>query len=196
MSNQVQFWFNPSSDTLTWFFATTVLLVAIIYGVRFIHRRRIRGKLEGEFAQRMKEVGLLGQPEEQVLRSLVHDHGVKPPLNILSSLQTFDQIANEDIKRTVSARIPLAERIDRIEYLYSIRMHAFAEEPSVTGLGELIGVETGPAPLRMKGEQEPPAQIQGSPDIDLSSDPDFALLLGNAGDVPEPLPEEEISEEK
>lgn len=138
MYEEVQFWFHPTTGTVVWFLITTGWLTVLAISVRLLFVRMQNTRRENEFQALLQSHGLLGKPEEDVLRDIVERHKISPPANILANLSAYDQIASEEIHRAERAPIPLSERVDRIEYLYSIRMRAFGNETSVGGIRNLI----------------------------------------------------------
>jgi hypothetical protein len=168
MLAQVKFWFSPSTETTTWFGAAGVALVGFLFAVRFLYLRSAKKRQEKELLQKLRRIDLFDRPEELVIREVVKRYEIVPQVKILSQLQFYDQVASDEIARIEKASMPLADRIDRIEYLYSIRLHAFSREPAVGGLDALLGkeeelVSVAPGeplpedePIRMEGQEETP----------------------------------------
>jgi len=82
---------------------------------------------------------LTDRPEESLVRELAERYNVRPPDQLLGSLQQFDAVATEEIQRIERENMDLGARLDRIEFLYSIRINAFGSEPSVGGLETILG---------------------------------------------------------
>ncbi|KXK35907.1 MAG: hypothetical protein UZ16_OP3001001664 [Candidatus Hinthialibacteria bacterium OLB16] len=127
------FWIEPSPERTISFFLALLFLGLIVIGVQISYRHRIKARWESEFVRRLKEAGILGKPEELVLRDLTERYKITPPAQVLSSLNQYDDFASQEIHRLERAVMPLGERIDRIEYLYSIRIQAFNDDPAITG---------------------------------------------------------------
>ena len=172
----VEFWVEPSSGRSAAFFLAFIFLGGIIILVQLAYRHRVRVRWEGEFVKRLRDTGILGKPEEGVLRDLVERYKISPPGQILSGLALYDEVASQEIHRVETAIMPLADRIDRIEYLYSIRIQAFANDPAVGGADVLLpkesptGTET---PQPMPPTQ--PVELAGG------AGPDLSLLLADLG---------------
>lgn len=132
------FWIEPSPERTISFFLALLFLGLIVIGVQISYRRRINARWESEFVRRLKEAGILGKPEELVLRDLTERYKITPPAQVLSSLNQYDDFASQEIHRLERAVMPLGERIDRIEYLYSIRIQAFNDDPAITGAEKLL----------------------------------------------------------
>jgi len=145
MIGQIRFWFSPSTETFYWFAGAAAGLCGFIVCVRVLHSRLLGQRQQKELAKRLAKADLLGRPEEAVVREIVEKYHITPPSSLLTQLQVFDQAAGEEIERVEKAKMPLPERIDRIEYLYSIRLQAFAHEPSVGGIDVLLGEREKPA---------------------------------------------------
>jgi len=159
------FWVEPSAGRSFWFFATIFLFALFIYGIRYLHKRRNSSQQEAEFRERLLEAGLWERPEEHVLRDLAQIYEITPPANVLSSLQHFDQICQDEINRVEHGPMPLSERIDRIEYLYSIRIQAFSDVPAIAGL-DILTERPDPAP----SDDSDTLQEENDPETDSESD--------------------------
>lgn len=131
------FWVEPTLENLYWFILAFAFLGAVIFFVRALYHRRITQETESDLEQRLEQAGLLGKPEEMVARDLIQRYGIEPASHLFSSLPVYDEIACNEMRRVIRAPMPLSDRIDRIEYLYSIRIHAFAHEPAVSGVSAL-----------------------------------------------------------
>jgi hypothetical protein len=187
MLAQIRFWFSPSTETTAWFGVAGVALVLFLFVVRFLYIRNTKRKHEQELIQKLRNIDLFDRPEELVIREIVKRYGIVPPVKILSQLQFYDQIASDEITRIEKASMPLSDRIDRIEYLYSIRLHAFSREPAVGGLDELLGnaeepvsVAVGEAfpedePLRMEGEEETPQALLADAHSEPAEAPSYSV---------------------
>jgi len=138
MSQNIQFWFDPTTGTALWFLLATMCMVVIVVSVRILFLRMQKSRKEKAFHDLLVKHDLWGKPEESVVRFLAEKHNIDPPANVLANLHTYDSLAGEEIARAERENVSLANRIDRIEYLYSIRMQAFGHEPSVGGIGALI----------------------------------------------------------
>lgn len=182
------FWIEPSPERTISFILAFLFLGMIILGVHLSYRHRIRVRWETEFAKRLKAAGILGKPEEQILRELVEQYQITPPAQVLSSLQQYDEIASQEIFRLEKAVMPLGERIDRIEYLYSIRIQSFNEDPAIIGAEKLL-------------PKEPTISLPGSPmagpvqplEIDPTTGPDLSALFSDTPEILAPPAQEEES---
>jgi len=197
MPNNIQFWFNPTAGTVVWFFFAALCLVVLAVSIRILFIRLQRQRRENEFQETLAKHKILGKPEEAVLRDVIARHKISPPASALANLTTFDQIASEEIQRTEREAIPLSDRVDRIEYLYSIRLCAFSHEISVGGIRNLLPEfksiphptadfrspeKPTPAPRTGPGESEKVSEPAPSGDTALSleeGDDAMAKLLGS-----------------
>jgi len=170
----VEFWIEPSSGRSAAFILAFVFLGAIIVLVQLAYRHRLHVRWESEFVNRLSEAGIVGKPEEGVMRDLVERYKLTPPAQILSSLAQYDEVASQEIRRVEAAVMPLADRIDRIEYLYSIRIQAFADDPAVGGADVLF-------PKERPVEHELPQSAALMKPLELAGDsgPDLSLLLSD-----------------
>jgi hypothetical protein len=144
-------WIEPSPERTVSFLFTFFFLACIIIGVHFSYRHRLRLIWEKQFIKKMTDCGIYGKPEEGVIRDLVQRYRIAPPAQLLSSLGQYDDIASQDIQRVTREVMPLADRIDRIEYLYSVRIQAFANDPAIGGADVLlpsssVGIGSSPIP--------------------------------------------------
>jgi len=144
MPPEVSFWFSPSKATVIWSVVGVIVLVALVFVVRALYKRLVHRRYERELTDKLEAIDLLERPEEEVIRDLVKRYGIHPPVGLLNQLSLYDQIAGQELQRVEVTPMALSDRIDRIEYLYSIRLHAFSSDPSVGGLDVLVGKEDGP----------------------------------------------------
>jgi len=172
----VEFWVEPSSGRSAAFVLAFVFLGGIIILVQLAYRHRVRVRWESEFVKRLRDTGILGKPEESVLRDLVDRYRISPPYQILSSLAQYDEVASQEIHRVETAIMPLADRIDRIEYLYSIRIQAFANDPAVGGADVLL-------PKDSPTESKVPEPLPTNQPVEAAggAGPDLSLLLTDLG---------------
>ena len=183
MLAQVKFWFSPSAKTTVWFGVAGVAVIGFFFAIRFLYTRHTKRRQEKELIEKLRSVDLFDRPEELVIREIVKRYKIVPPVKILSQLQFYDQIASDEIARIEKATMPLSDRIDQIEYLYSIRLHAFSREPAVGGLDILLGKEEEPVsvaareplpedePLRMEEEEEAPEALLAETPSDSEEEP-------------------------
>lgn len=195
MLAQVKFWFSPSTETTVWFGVAAVAIVGFLFLVRFLYIRNNKKRHEKELVRKLTDIDLFDRPEEMVVREMAQRYEVVPPAKILSQLQFYDQIAVEEITRIEKSSMPLPDRIDRIEYLYSIRLHAFSREPAVGGLDILLGKEEEPAPVHAGGpppEDEPLRIEEEAPEtlVDVSASSE------TSEESPEAVQEGEAQEEE
>lgn len=169
----VDFWVEPSSGRSIAFILAFVFLGGIFIIVQLAYRHRVRVRWEHDFAKRLRECEILGKPEESVLRDLVERYKITPPVQVLASLIQYDEVASQEIHRVESAAMPLADRIDRIEYLYSIRIQAFAHDPAVGGADVLLPKEIPVEPLMAQ-----PAPLMRPIETEAGG-PDLTLLLAD-----------------
>ncbi len=181
----VEFWVEPSSGRSLAFISAFMCLAGIIILVQLSFRHRIRVRWENEFLKRLRDCDILGKPEENVLRDLVERYKIAPPAQILSSLSQYDEVAAQEINRVEKAVMPLADRIDRIEYLYSIRIQAFANDPAVGGADVLLPKEV-PIIETQEVIAEPPPLMKPLEPVAAGSGPDLSLLLTDLGPRGEP----------
>ena len=139
MSGEITFWFQPTTDRVVLFFVTLFGIFILVRVARGLYRRSIENRQARSFQDRLIRSQLVDRPEEGVVRELVERYKVRPPELLLNSLQQFDNVASEEITRIERENMSLADRMDRIEFLYSIRMNAFSKEPSVGGLDIILG---------------------------------------------------------
>ncbi|MCG3199396.1 MAG: hypothetical protein HUU16_08530 [Candidatus Omnitrophica bacterium] len=164
------FWIEPTVENLYWFILAFVFLGVVVFFVRALYRRRLIQESESDLEKRLEQAGLLGKPEEGVARDLIQRYGISPATHLFSSLSVYDEVACDEMRRVARASMPLSDRIDRIEYLYSIRIHAFAHEPAVSGVAALSRSEArvnlpsvGARPLQalsLEGQSAPPGRDQ------------------------------------
>jgi hypothetical protein len=148
-------WVKPSPAGTFWFLFVIFLLVGFILVVRYLHARRTQRKEAADLEAVLRKAGILGKPEETVIRDLAERYRVHPPSLLLSSLSHYDTVAAEEIIRVERAPMPLADRIDRIEYLYSIRIQAFSQDPAIVGADAFLAKEE---PVSLSGTSVPPIQ--------------------------------------
>lgn len=185
----VEFWVEPSSGRSIAFFLAFVILGGIIVLVQLAHRHRIHTRWEDEFVKQLRQTGILGKPEEGILRDLIERYKIAPPAQILSSLSQYDEFASQEILRLETAPMALADRIDRIEYLYSIRIQAFNDDPAIGGADVLLPKEEKPLV-----SVAPPAETVPAPETPImaqlasesGSGPDLSLLLADISSSGEP----------
>lgn len=181
MPPEPRFWFEPSADRVVLFFVALFALFVAIRLLKSLYQKSILRHQERKLRDRLEKVGLADRPEEALVRELVERYGVRPPDIILASLQQFDQVASEEIQRIERERMDLTERLDRIEFLYSIRMTAFAKDPSVGGLDALLGptdapIQAGSTPSSLPPEQEfSPIQAEEPEASEENSERSFAI---------------------
>lgn len=161
MPSEPRFWFEPSADRVVLFFVALFALFVTVKLLKSLYQKSIRRHQERKLRDRLEKVGLVDRPEEALVRELVERYKVRPPDLLLASLQQFDSVASEEIQRIEHERMDLTERLDRIEFLYSIRMTAYAKDPSVGGLDALLGPPE--PPIRGEGAAELPDAPELSP---------------------------------
>ncbi|MCA9410629.1 MAG: hypothetical protein H6751_05655 [Candidatus Omnitrophica bacterium] len=193
-AGDVRFWFQPTTDRVVLFFVTLFGIFLLIRGLKVAYRRSLQKRDEKGLREKLERCNLTERPEEALVRELVERYRVRPPSQLLSSLQQFDSIASEEIARIERERMDLADRLDRIEFMYSIRMNAFSNEPSVGGLETILGPRS---PVGQTATIEPdtetlvrePASDQpedGEPDLD-------QLESRDSNDDEMPFTDEEIT---
>lgn len=176
MIDQVEFWVAPSLERVVLFSVAVFFVVFMVFSVRFAFNRKVKQKAEDELRAKLEQTGLLDRPEEAVVRDLIRRYRVHPQTQILSTLSHYDSIASEEILRIETVPMPLMDRLDRIEYLYSIRLLAFGHEPSVSGIGSVLRVSAPPV------EPEPPV-IEEPVSAEKAESPEWSALLGGASEV-------------
>jgi len=134
----VSFWVEPSMDQVYWFFLAFVIIGVFVFSLKLLFSYRIAHNNELDFKKKIQRVGLAGKPEESILRDLVKRYKINPTVLILSSLSQYDELAQQEIQRVCWESMDLNERIDIIEYLYSIRIQAFATDSAISGVEYLL----------------------------------------------------------
>lgn len=180
MPTETRFWFEPSADRVVLFFVALIALFVAVKLLKSLYQKSIRRHQERKLRDRLEKVGLVDRPEEALVRELVDRYKVRPPDLLLASLQQFDSVASEEIQRIEHERMDLTERLDRIEFLYSIRMTAFAKDPSVGGLDALLAPPE--PPIRAEGAASlpdapelPPIQAGETHEEEESAEEEFTL---------------------
>ena len=187
MSNEIRFWFQPTTDRVVLFFVTLFGIFILIRFIKVLYLKSIQRRHEKNLREKIERCQLAGRPEEDLVRELAERYKVRPPDQILSSLQQFDAVASDEIVRIEREPMDLADRLDRIEYLYSIRMNAFSKEPSVGGLERILGpgykgIQVG------EPETETLVREESSPETSTPSE------NSSESDLPEEPPQEEERE--
>lgn len=180
-------WIKATPERTFWFVSAIIALGLLFVVVQYVYRIRVRRRENRAFAKHLELAGLLAKPEESVLRDLIQRYKVKPASQILSGLAQFDAIASEEIFRLEKLPMPLAERMDRIEYLYAIRMQAFGKDAALCGAEAILRDEE---PMSLPTPPEPAVKPLDLPQEEVDGSDELAPLLKIADLVPKEPPGE------
>lgn len=160
MPPEAIFWFKPSYERVMWFVIAFSLLAFLLVLIRSIHARLQKREEIRQVEKKIEQADLKDRPEEAVIHGLIERYHIHPPAVLLESLTFFDQIASQEIARLETVRMPLDDRIDQIEYLYSIRIQAFSDDYSLSGIDHLLQRDTSQTGLGLSGVSGDQSEVQ------------------------------------